>query len=77
MTDVIKSEIVAFLNTMDGQILVGVEDDGNLYGPFQSIDRDFIDTKIANWLQDTIYPLPSNLVKYYFNKIGWCFSYWG
>lgn len=30
LTDVIKSEIVAFLNTMDGQILVGVEDDGNL-----------------------------------------------
>ena len=48
----------------------GVEDDGNLYGPFQSIDRDFIDTKIANWLQDTIYPLPSNLVKYYFNDDG-------
>jgi predicted HTH transcriptional regulator len=70
LTDVIKSEIVAFLNTMDGQILVGVEDDGNLYGPFQSIDRDFIDTKIANWLQDTIYPLPSNLVKYYFNDDG-------
>lgn len=70
LTDVIKSEIVAFLNTMDGKILVGVEDNGNLYEPFQSIDRDFIDTKISNWLQDTIYPLPSNLVKYYFNEEG-------
>lgn len=70
LTDVIKKEIVAFLNTMDGTILVGVEDDGSIYRPFQEEDRDYIDTKVANWLQDTIYPLPSHLIKHYFNDDG-------
>jgi predicted HTH transcriptional regulator len=70
LTDAVKKEIVAFLNTMNGTILVGVEDDGNVYKPFQEEDRDYIDTKVSNWLQDTIYPLPSHLVKYYFNGDG-------
>lgn len=70
LTDAVKNEIVAFLNTMDGIVLVGVEDDGSLYEPFQLIDKDYLDTKVANWLQDTIYPLPSHLVKLYFNKDG-------
>ena len=34
LTDGVKAEIVAFLNTMDGTILVGVDDDGSLYEPF-------------------------------------------
>lgn len=55
---------------MDGTILVGVEDDGSIYRPFQEEDRDYIDTKVANWLQDTIYPLPSHLIKHYFNDDG-------
>lgn len=29
---------------------VGVEDDGSIYTPFQKKDKDFIDTKVANWL---------------------------
>ena len=70
LTDAVKKEIVAFLNTMNGTILVGVEDDGSIYTPFQEEDRDFIDTKVANWLQDTIYPLPSHLIKHYFNEDG-------
>ena len=70
LTDAVKKEIVAFLNTMNGTILVGVEDDGSIYTPFQEEDRDFIDTKVANWLQDTIYPLPSHLIKHYFNDDG-------
>ena len=70
LTDVIKKEIVAFLNTMNGCIFVGVEDDGSIYTPFQKEDKDFIDTKVANWLQDTIYPLPSHLIKHYFNDDG-------
>ena len=60
----------AFLNTMNGCIFVGVEDDGSIYTPFQKEDKDFIDTKVANWLQDTIYPLPSHLIKHYFNDDG-------
>lgn len=55
---------------MDGTVLVGVEDDGSIYEPFQSVDKDYLDTKIANWLQDTIYPLPSYLVKHHFNEDG-------
>lgn len=70
LTDAVKQEIVAFLNTMNGTILVGIEDDGNIYKPFQEEDRDYIDTKVANWLQDTIYPLPSHLIKHYFNNDG-------
>lgn len=34
LTDVIKKEIVAFLNTMNECIFVGVEDDGSIYTPF-------------------------------------------
>ena len=70
LTDAVKKEIVAFLNKMNGTILVGVDDDGSIYTPFQEEDRDFIDTKVANWLQDTIYPLPSHLIKHYFNDDG-------
>lgn len=70
LTEVIKNEIIAFLNTMDGTIYIGVEDNGNIYEPFFLIDRDLLDTKIANWIQDAIYPLPSNLVNHYFNTDG-------
>ncbi len=31
LTDAVKKEIVAFLNTMNGTILIGVEDDGGVY----------------------------------------------
>lgn len=55
---------------MNGTIYVGVEDDGSIYDPFLSIDRDLIDTKIANWIQDAIFPLPSNLINHYFNTDG-------
>lgn len=55
---------------MNGTILIGVEDDGGVYRPFQEEDRDYIDTKVANWLQDSIYPLPTHLVKHYFNENG-------
>lgn len=70
LTDAVKKEIVAFLNTMNGTILIGVEDDGGVYWPFREEDRDYIDTKVANWLQDSIYPLPTHLVKHYFNENG-------
>lgn len=55
---------------MNGTILIGVEDDGGVYWPFREEDRDYIDTKVANWLQDSIYPLPTHLVKHYFNENG-------
>lgn len=58
LTEVIKHEIIAFLNTMDGTIYVGFEDDGSIYEPFLLMDRDLLDTKIANWIQEVIFPLP-------------------
>ena len=70
LTDNIKKAIIAFLNTMDGTIYVGVEDDGTIYKPFQEEDKDKIDTEVGNWLQDTIEPLPGYLVKHYFNDDG-------
>lgn len=70
LNDTIKKEIVAFLNTMNGKILVGVNDDGSIYEPFLNQDRDEIDTKVANWLQDSVYPLTYGLVRHYFNEDG-------
>ena len=27
-----------------------------------------MDIKVANWIQEAFYPLPSNLIKHYFNE---------
>lgn len=70
LTDAVKSEIIAFLNTMNGTIYIGVEDDGTIYQPFLSLDQDVLDTKVANWIQDAIYPIPSYLINHYFNDDG-------
>lgn len=70
LTDLIKNEIVAFLNTRNGTIYVGVQDNGKIYEEFQKVDKDEVDTKISNWLEVAIYPLPFGLVKHYFNEDG-------
>lgn len=70
LTDAVKNEIIAFLNTKGGTIYVGVDDNGELYRPFINEDKDYIDTKLANWIEDTIYPVPMNDVKHYFNDDG-------
>ena len=70
LTDVIKKEIIAFLNTKGGVIYVGVDDDGNLYKPFLEEDRDDVSLRLSSWLQNTISPLPSNLVSFSFNDEG-------
>ncbi|MCD7950332.1 MAG: putative DNA binding domain-containing protein [Erysipelotrichaceae bacterium] len=70
LTDAIKNEIVAFLNTNDGIIYVGIDDDGKPYKPFLLMNKDEIDIKVSNWLQNSIRPLPSNLIDYHFNKEG-------
>ncbi len=68
LIDEIKNEIVAFLNTNDGVIYVGVKDDGSIVPFLDSKERDLMDTKVANWIQEAIYPYPSNLIKHYFNS---------
>ena len=68
LKDEIKNEIVAFLNTDGGTIYVGVSDDGNVIGFSDEKERDLIDSKISNWIQEAFFPLPSNLIKHYFNN---------
>ena len=68
LIDEIKNEIVAFLNTNDGTIYVGVKDDGTIVPFLNKKERDLMDIKVANWIQEAFYPLPSNLIKHYFNE---------
>ena len=70
MTDEIKKEIIAFLNTDGGTIYVGVKDDGTIV-PYQSQkERDELDVRLSNWIRDVFYPNVSGLLKYYFNEDG-------
>ena len=59
LTDAVKNEIIAFLNTKGGTIYVGVDDNGELYRPFINEDKDYIDTKLANWIEDPRCPAGS------------------
>ena len=68
LIDEIKNEIVAFLNTNGGTIYVGVKDDGTIAPIVDQKERDIIDVKVANWIQEAIYPIPSGFIKYCFNK---------
>ena len=68
LIDDVKKEIIAFLNTDGGVIYVGVEDDGTVIGISNRQERDSLELKLSNWIQDAIYPIPSSLVNYYFNK---------
>ena len=68
LTEDIKKEIVAFLNTNGGTIYVGVDDDGNVFPITKNKERDYIDTKIGNWIQDSFYPDVTSSIKYYFNN---------
>ena len=68
LTDDIKNEIVAFLNSKGGKIYVGVSDDGDPIGFTDSKERDLLETKISNWVQEAFYPLPSNFISTYYNE---------
>ncbi len=68
LIDNVKKEIIAFLNTDGGVIYVGVDDDGTVVGISNRQERDSLELKLSNWIQDAIYPIPSSLVNYYFNK---------
>ena len=70
LVDVVKNEIVAFLNTNGGTIYVGVEDNGEINKEFLKKDRDDLDTRLSNWIQDVFFPNPSSLIDYGFNNDG-------
>jgi ATP-dependent DNA helicase RecG len=60
--DDIKNEIIAFLNTSGGKIYVGINDDKTTYKSFDVIERDQIDLKIGNWMEDAIFPSTFGLI---------------
>ncbi len=70
LIDEVKKEITAFLNTEGGTIYVGVKDDGELAAPFDMKERDIMDVRLSNWIDDAIYPNASRLIKYDFNDDG-------
>ena len=67
LIDEIKNEIVAFLNSNDGTIYVGVDKNGNPKPIDDYRERDNMDIKVSNWIQEAFYPLPTGLIKHYFN----------
>lgn len=68
VVDEIKSEIVAFLNSNGGTIFVGVDDDGTVIGFHDNHEKDIIDLKIGDWVQQAFFPKPSGLIYHYFNE---------
>lgn len=59
-----------FLNTSGGEIFVGISNDKIFYKPFNEIERDQIDLKIGNWMEDVIYPSTFGLIKHLFDDNG-------
>ena len=64
ITDEVKAEIVAFLNSnLNGTIFIGVDDLGKPLSLSQK-ELDIIDSKVINWIRDeAIYPNCSNYIK--------------
>ena len=62
LNDTFEKEVVAFLNTHDGVMYIGVEDDGKVCG----IDISNLDNtmnKIADIISTSILPNPQELIK--------------
>ena len=64
----VKKEIVAFLNSGGGTIYIGVDDDGTIWPITKNKDRNDLDTKIGNWIQDCFYPDTVSLIRHRFNE---------
>lgn len=69
LTDDMKTEVIAFLNSyLGGTIYVGVNDDGSLYNYTQE-EKDQNESKIINWIRDeAIYPNCSDFVNISYNE---------
>ncbi len=71
ITEEIKKEIVAFLNTSGGTIYIGVNDDGSIYYNLTEKEKDVEQTRIINWfLNDVFYPQPKEYIDMHWNKDG-------
>ena len=69
ITNEIKKEIVAFLNTDGGVIYIGVNDDGSIYKDMTPKEMDIERTKIINWIsQDIILPNPKEYISLEYNS---------
>ena len=68
LTDEVKNEINAFLNTKGGMIFVGVADDGTVIPFTDEKAKDEADLKIGSWIRDAFFPMPIDLIKHYFNE---------
>ena len=60
LNDTFEKELVAFLNTCDGTIYLGVEDDGTILG-IDNLDKTML--KIADIITNNINPNPQELVE--------------
>lgn len=69
LTEDTKNEIVAFLNSyLGGTIYIGVDNLGNIV-KFTQKEKDFIESKIINWIRDeAIYPNCSEFIYIHYNK---------
>ncbi len=69
ITDDVKTEIVAFLNSnLNGFIYIGVDDFGNKLSLTKK-ELDKIDSKIINWIRDeAIYPNCSDFIRTFVNE---------
>ena len=71
ITDEMKKEIIAFLNTDGGTIYVGVNDDGTIYYDLSEKEKDIEATRIINWLlNDVISPNPKEYIDLKWNQDG-------
>ena len=62
LTDEVKNEINAFLNTKGGMIFIGVADDGTLMPFANQKERDEADLKIGSWIREAFFPMPVDLI---------------
>ena len=67
LTDDIKKEILAFLNSSGGVIYIGITDDGKAT-KLKRKELDEIDKKVTNWIREAFYPVPSNCISVAINK---------
>lgn len=65
ITEDVKKEICAMLNSFGGVIYIGVKDDGKVVGVMQ---RDELDTLVSNWISMVFYPSPRSLISLSFNE---------
>ena len=71
LTDDVKEEIIAFLNSyLGGTIYIGVDDSGNIVSRTAK-ENDNDESKVINWIRDeAIYPNCSNYVNVHTNHDG-------